>query len=410
MSFPQVAATSNGNSGATGTTHVVTLPTGISSGDLLLVFFANQQGAADAPAITTPASGWVQLFTKNQGSGQNLTVFYRWADGNEAATITITIAGNRSSAYACYRVTGADSGINPESGTAAGATSTAPNPPTQTVSWGSADNLWIVTYAWRGNVAHATYPANYISNQLTDRWVNTLGCGIAVATQNIAAATEDPGVAAIGTSTIWAANTVVVKPAGGAATYTGTSSLAVGSTALSSSASFTKPSYSGTVSLNKSTSLLSSNATFIKPTYIGTASLVHVDPGMGTQYAATLSASSKFTKPIYIGTGLFSSRSATLESSGIFVRPTYSGIASFTVSNAVLSASATFLDTFLPSSKDYITLQGEIDISWSSNASLDLNVFQQSSLDQSGVGSASFQQVVSVGSERTSSLSFQADL
>jgi hypothetical protein len=215
MAFPQVAATNSGNSGANATTHTVNLPSGISAGDLLVIFWSND-GTATA-SITTPASGWTTLVDALDANAStpttHLYVWYRVADGGEGSTITVTTTAGEGSAYTAYRITGHNVPTDPPEYTGANPASSAnPNPPSETASWGSADNLWIVGYGWDANVAHNAYPANYTSNQLTSRWANTGGSGIASATREVATATEDPGTATLASSEQWAAVTVVIRP------------------------------------------------------------------------------------------------------------------------------------------------------------------------------------------------------
>ena len=52
--FPQVAATNSGNSGGNATSTVVSMPTGVTTGDLVLVFFTKDGTAA--PTETTAAA------------------------------------------------------------------------------------------------------------------------------------------------------------------------------------------------------------------------------------------------------------------------------------------------------------------------------------------------------------------
>jgi hypothetical protein len=217
MAFPQVASTSAGDSGANATTHTITLPSGYNTaGDLLLVFFASD-GAVTA-SVTTPASGWSSVYGPVYGNSSTNTVvgylFWRVADGGESSTITITTSASEGTAYACYRVTGHDvptTAIEATTHNTTGA-STAPNPPSETASWGSDDNLWIAAYWWDGNITHTSFPANYTSNQLHDRWANTGSGSIAIASDEVATATEDPGAGAISGSDQWASATVVIRP------------------------------------------------------------------------------------------------------------------------------------------------------------------------------------------------------
>lgn len=227
MAFPTVGTSNSGNSGANATAHTVTLPTSIASGDLLIVAFCHDDaGATVTASVTTPASGWTtlvnNLVANALGTVGRLSVFARIADGTEGTTITVTTTGSEGSAYTTYRIPASSwygnltDGVNVAtvSGPAANAN---PNPPNlDPASWGTEDTMWMVIYSWDGNVSHTTYPTNYASNQLTNRWANTGGQGIASATRENAAASEDPGTATISASEQWAAVTLAVRPAGAA--------------------------------------------------------------------------------------------------------------------------------------------------------------------------------------------------
>lgn len=214
MAFPQVQSSAHGNSAANVTTQNITLPTGISSGDLCVIIFSND--GAQTVSVTTPASGWSGPIGQGVGPSNNnrLSVLWRWCDGTESSTITVTITSTEGCAWTAYRISGADSTTDPEISATASGTSTAPNADNLTPSWGSEDTLWIVLYGWDGNVAHSTYPTNYGSNQLTDRWANVAGCGVASATRELAASSENPGAAAIGASDQWVAYTLAIRPQG----------------------------------------------------------------------------------------------------------------------------------------------------------------------------------------------------
>lgn len=216
MAFPQVQSSASGNSGANSTTHSITLPSGITAGDLVIVFFSNDDAAT--ASVTTPASGWEGPIGQgvSPSNSNRLSVFWRFCDGTEGATITITLTSTNGAAWTTYRISGCDSTTDPEISATASGTSTSPDPSSLSPSWGADDTLWFAVYGWDGNVAHSSYPTNYSSNQLTDRWANVAGAGIASASRNLNASSEDPGAGAIASSDQWVAYTVAIRPQGSA--------------------------------------------------------------------------------------------------------------------------------------------------------------------------------------------------
>lgn len=76
-------------SGAAATSHAVTLPTGVVTGDRLIVGFVNDDTTAD-PSV---ASGWTQVgTTQDQGTTTNhsLSVWTRVATGSDSLTVSLT--------------------------------------------------------------------------------------------------------------------------------------------------------------------------------------------------------------------------------------------------------------------------------------------------------------------------------
>jgi hypothetical protein len=218
MAFPTVAATNNSSSAVNATTHTVNLPTGIAAGNLLLVFFSND-GSATA-SVTTPASGWTELFTQPVLSDTaRLTVFYRFADGAEASTITVTTSASEQASHASYRITGAHASEVPASSSTRPAGSNAnPDPPSlNPASWGTEDTLWIASCAWDGTPTGSAYPSGYSGSQITVDPSASGGAGLMVAAKNNAADTEDPGSFTMSANEQWASATIAVRPAAAAA-------------------------------------------------------------------------------------------------------------------------------------------------------------------------------------------------
>ncbi|MGD9538555.1 MAG: hypothetical protein AB7P52_11565 [Alphaproteobacteria bacterium] len=99
---------------AAGTSHAITLPSGLSNGDLVLFILSSDGG----PTITWPA-GYAKLGT-DLTAGSNLvrqSLAYRWCDGSESGTINVTTSASEQVTAHAYRISGADTGANPERST-----------------------------------------------------------------------------------------------------------------------------------------------------------------------------------------------------------------------------------------------------------------------------------------------------
>jgi hypothetical protein len=202
--FPAVSATATGF-GPDDTSVAVTIPGTFAAGDLLLIHHAVEDGAA----VATPA-GWVKRY-----AGTNLpssVFFYRWADGSEGGTVTVTSTGTTAYAYWSARVVGADPAKNPEAGTVVEVTTANPNPPSLTPSWGSEKTLWLVALAAQGTRTVSAYPANYTGNQSeVTSGTTATDARSAIATRELQAASEDPGTFTMSASGGTSVNTVAIK-------------------------------------------------------------------------------------------------------------------------------------------------------------------------------------------------------
>lgn len=190
-----------------GSSHTISLPAS-TSGKLIVLFIAiNNSGGFTWPA------GWTEMFD----AATTLSGAYRYCDGSEGASIIVTSGSSpRACAWAGYAFTGVPGSQNPEAGTAATGTSTSPDPPSLSPSWGGANNYWIAVAGGGSNAALqdiSAYPASYTESQLyaegtaggaNDGW-------IASALRRASGASENPAAMTIATSDDWAANTVAVR-------------------------------------------------------------------------------------------------------------------------------------------------------------------------------------------------------
>jgi hypothetical protein len=122
MAFPSIDNT-NTSTSAAGTSHTVSLPANISSGDLLLVFFAT-----DGDNTVTDWDGFTELVSESNGTAAFFAIAYKYATGSEGASITVTTSVSEPGSHASYRITGHDSGQIPEASTVVEASSDVPDP------------------------------------------------------------------------------------------------------------------------------------------------------------------------------------------------------------------------------------------------------------------------------------------
>lgn len=208
--FPSVAATATSTDATAVTSHTVTLPSGIVSGNLLIVLFDSNS----ASTVTDP-TGWTQFITQASGPYQRRG-WYRQADGSEGSTLTVITSVASQSAHNSYRITGAENPATqaPQSALVGiGGAATTIDPPSLTPTGGAKDYLWIAiafhNSANSGAVNAA--PTNY--STLLSATVATL-VGLGSAQRQLNASVEDPGTIGISASVGRRAGaTIAVHPA-----------------------------------------------------------------------------------------------------------------------------------------------------------------------------------------------------
>ena len=152
--YPVEQSTSTGGSSSQVTAHTVTLPTGYSADDVVVVVFRNA-----AVGLTAPA-GWETLDISTTSS----ILLYRVMTGSEDPTITVTSNDARRSAWNAYRV----SGVAVAEATfivAAGEFSTL-DPPNLTIPWGSGVGSLLLTFASTRRTANTLIAPSGYGSQL----------------------------------------------------------------------------------------------------------------------------------------------------------------------------------------------------------------------------------------------------
>lgn len=195
MAFPSIAA-SNTYSSTGASTHAVNMPSGVSAGDLLIVYFACRNDNGDSLAVTS-GTDWVKLAENREGtdflqaawfakvatgSGDNLTIDSGNAAGDVVA-ISLRITDHGVSDPSTDLTVSADF----EAGDATA-------DPANCNPGVAADYLWLEGAAGHGSViTNATYwSTNYTGvAQLRSALTNAVVAGVAYRQLN--AASEDPG-------------------------------------------------------------------------------------------------------------------------------------------------------------------------------------------------------------------------
>ena len=209
MTFPTIAATNTSVEADNTTSHTVSLPSGISAGHLLLVFFA-----CDAsPIIDWTGTGFTPILNTDY-SQISLSVGYKIAVGGET-TISISTSTGQESSHASYRITGHGASTHPPScGTCQKANVSNPNPPEYNPGWGAYDILWIALEGNDDDDDVVAYPTNYYEGQLSvpsSTGSGTCHVGVAGRFRNIAS--ENPPSFTLSGSEQAIACCVAVSPA-----------------------------------------------------------------------------------------------------------------------------------------------------------------------------------------------------
>ncbi len=210
MAFPVVETTATSLETSGVTNHTVSLPSGIVSGNLLIVNFAVDGN----PGVSWPA-GWTEIFEVAKSSLNALAVAYRKADGTESSTITVTTGASKTSSHTSYRISGAIDPTTqaPEISTGATGASTNPDPDNLTPTGGAKDYLWLAVHGHNKDANTTAFPTNY-TNGVSTQGGGSTGSAIGSAERNLNAASENPATFTIGAALDWVAATIAIHPAG----------------------------------------------------------------------------------------------------------------------------------------------------------------------------------------------------
>jgi hypothetical protein len=209
MAFP-VIATTNTTADTDASPTTVNMPASISAGDLLIVICA-----ADAAGTITQsgASDWTKIEQVNNSTVVGYVLFAKIAAGSDSLTLTST--GSDDIACVSLRITGhgvSDVSTDITRGTAATGTDAAPDPPN--CNPGSAkDYLWIECFAADDDDDTTNYETSTWTKVAQIQSANSTSSSLcAVASLNLNASSNNPGVMAMAATEEWVSQTLAIPP------------------------------------------------------------------------------------------------------------------------------------------------------------------------------------------------------
>jgi ribosomal protein S19 len=217
MAFPVVEQAIESSTNTAGTSHVVDLPTATANQLLLIIL----DKGSTAATVNAHAS-LTELLDENSGNG--LYIAYRWMDGTEPSTYTLTTSANTRSARIAYRLSGVvnPAAVAPQIGTTGTGTSATPDPPASAAPPSTKDYLFIAFAGMAGEEADDdtwgnTPPTNYTPSPPRQKSCGTAGTNlggliVAAERQLNTGSAQDPGTFGVDTSAAWRSQTITVHP------------------------------------------------------------------------------------------------------------------------------------------------------------------------------------------------------
>jgi hypothetical protein len=209
MAFPIVAGTAASQTTISGTTHTVSLPTGIVSGELLVVAMAYQT----APSFITFPAGWTAKTSSDTGGAAGVWA-YRVANGTEGTSITVTFGIAQQAAHRSWRIQGHSTSTNPmtDVGFWQAGTSAAPDTGAATPVGGTKDYLWLWFTAGAGGRICTSAPTSYTNLETSDSGSAATSVALSTARRALNAASENAGAGVLESSGAWMSIVTAVHP------------------------------------------------------------------------------------------------------------------------------------------------------------------------------------------------------
>lgn len=211
MASPSVESLTETAFSSSTTSHNVNMPASVTAGWLLLMGF----GFSTDETITTP-TGWSIVAAKVTNTATQI-VYGKVADGTEGGTtVDVVTATNRGAAAQVYAISGWGGTLADDvnEGTGATGSSSTPDPPSVSWTWGALDELIIAFAHATATSTFSAAPTNYTNLETTQ--ANTAGSANWMASARRAltatASPENPDTFTLSGSELWVANTIAIKP------------------------------------------------------------------------------------------------------------------------------------------------------------------------------------------------------
>ncbi len=218
MASPVDAARNTSATTSAGTSHTINVGSP-AAGTLLIVWI---RFAVVAGTVTF--TGYTPLVSQvsDDAADDENSIYYRWADGTEGASNSMTTGNSTKMAAICWQVTGASNPATqvPELSTVAVGTTTANtcNATTVTPTGGSKDYLFLALGGMDGEGGTFTAaPTNYTNITTITSGTGGLpatNCVVGGASRQLTAASDDPGAFTHGAAAAgWTAYAMAIHPA-----------------------------------------------------------------------------------------------------------------------------------------------------------------------------------------------------
>ena len=217
MAFPSVTSVTENATTTAGTSHTINHPT-VQSGELWILVLDKGSTAATVNAHAL----WTELLDENLANG--LYIAYRWTNGTEGTSSTLTTSASTRTASHLYRINGAENPAiqAPQIGTTSSGSSATPDPPASAAPASAKDFLFIAFYGAAGEEADDdtwsdTPPTNYTPSPPRQKSCGVAGTNlgglIAAAERQLnTGVAENPGTFAKDVSAAWRAQTIMIHP------------------------------------------------------------------------------------------------------------------------------------------------------------------------------------------------------
>lgn len=214
MASPTVASVATATDDAATTSHTITYPATVASGDVL---FSIISGDSSAASFSSWGDSNTELFDTDEGT-INFAGAYKKADGTEdSGTFTVTSAGSDESTHQSFAIAGAEDPATqaPEASTGVTGDSDSPDAGSVTPTGGSKDYLFAFFAGWDQKTRDMDgFPSGYTNTGFFQFSGGASGCSHGRGFKAATATSEDPGAALLSGSEGWVAFCVAFHPPG----------------------------------------------------------------------------------------------------------------------------------------------------------------------------------------------------